>query len=56
MQQSIADAKKIPPTNLEIPGKEATCAAVKSKKTKEVELVPGDKSKTARFGATLDPK
>jgi hypothetical protein len=56
MQQSIANAKKIPPTNLEIPGKEATCAVVKSKKTKEVELVPGDKSKTARFGATLDPK
>jgi hypothetical protein len=56
MQQSIADAKKIPPTNLEILGKEATCATVKSKKTKEVELVPGDKSKTARFGATINPK
>jgi hypothetical protein len=29
---------------------------MKSKETKEVELVPGDKSKTARIEATLDPK
>jgi hypothetical protein len=29
---------------------------VKSKETKEIELVLGDKSKTARIGATLDPK
>jgi hypothetical protein len=56
MQQSIANAKKIPPADLEIPGKEATRAAVKSKETKEVELVPGDKSKTVRIGSTLDPK
>jgi hypothetical protein len=56
MQQSIADAKKIPPANLEIPSKEATCAAAKSKKTKEVELVLGDKTKTARIGAALEPK
>jgi hypothetical protein len=50
MQQSIADTKKIPPADLEIPIKEATHAAVKSKETKEVELVPGDKSKTAPSG------
>jgi hypothetical protein len=56
MQQSIADAKKIPPTDLEIPRKEATRAAVKSKETKEVELVPGEKSSTAHIGAALDPK
>jgi hypothetical protein len=56
MQQSIVDAKKIPPADLEIPSKEATRAALKSKETKEVELVPGDKSKMARIGATLDPK
>jgi hypothetical protein len=56
MQQSIADAKKIPPADLKIPGKEATRAAVKSKETKEVELVPGDRSKMARIGATLDSK
>jgi hypothetical protein len=29
---------------------------VKSKETKEVELVEGDKTKTARIGANLDPK
>jgi hypothetical protein len=56
MQQSIADAKKIPPIDLEIPSKEATRAALKSKETKEVELVPGDKSKMARIGAILNPK
>jgi hypothetical protein len=56
MQQSIADAKKIPPTNLEIPSREATRASVKSKETKEVELVSCNKFKMARIGATLDPK
>jgi hypothetical protein len=56
MQQSIANAKKIPPADLEIPSKEATCAAAKSKETKEVELVPGDKTKTAHIGAALEPK
>jgi hypothetical protein len=56
MQQSIANAKKIPPADLEIPSKEATRVAAKSKETKEVELVLGDKSKTAHIGATLDPK
>jgi hypothetical protein len=56
MQESIADAKKIPPADLEIPSKEATCAAAKSKETKEVELVLGDKSKMGRIRATLDPK
>jgi hypothetical protein len=56
MQQSIADAKKIPPVDLEIPSKEATRDALKSKETKEVELVPGDKSKMARIGAILNPK
>jgi hypothetical protein len=56
MHQSITDTKKIPPADLEIPSKEATRAAAKSKETKEVELVPGDKSMMARIGATLDPK
>jgi hypothetical protein len=56
MQQSIAYAKKIPPTDLETQSKEATRAAAKSKDTKEVELVPGDKTKTARIGAALEPK
>jgi hypothetical protein len=56
MQQSITDAKKIPPADLEILSKEATRAAAKSKETKEVELVPGDKTKMARIGAALKPK
>jgi hypothetical protein len=56
MQESITDAKKIPPTDLEIPSKEATCPAAKSKETKEVELVPGDKTKTACIRASLEPK
>jgi hypothetical protein len=34
IQQSIAKAKKIPLTDLEILSKEATCAAAKSKETK----------------------
>jgi hypothetical protein len=56
MQQSIADTKKIPPADLEIPSKKATCVAAKSKETKEVELVLGDKTKTARIRAALEPK
>jgi hypothetical protein len=56
MQQSIIDTKKIPLADLEIPSKEATCAAAKSKETKEVELVPSDRSKMARIEAALDPK
>jgi hypothetical protein len=56
MQQSIADTTKIPPANLEIPSKEATHAAAKSKETKQVELVLGDKTKMARIGDALEPK
>jgi hypothetical protein len=56
MQQSIADAKKIPLADLEILSKEATRAAAKSKETKEVELVLGNKTKTAHIGDTLEPK
>jgi hypothetical protein len=56
MQESIADAKKIPPIDLEIPSKEATRAVAKSKETKEVELVLGDKTKMACNRAGLEPK
>jgi hypothetical protein len=56
MQQSIADAKKIPPADLEILSKEATRAAAKSKETKEVELVPGKKTKIAHIEVVLEPK
>jgi hypothetical protein len=56
MQQSITNAKKIPPADLEILSKEATRAAAKSKEAKEVELVLGNKTKTAHIGDTLEPK
>jgi hypothetical protein len=56
MQESIADSKKIALEELEILSKEAACVAVKSKETKEVELVEGDKTKTACIRANLDPK
>jgi hypothetical protein len=56
MQESIADSKKIAPEELEIPSKEAAGATTKSWETKEVELDEGDKTKTARIGANLDPK
>ena len=35
---------------------EATRASTKSKEVKEVVLIPGDQSKTARIEADLDPK
>jgi hypothetical protein len=56
MQESIADSRKIALEELEILSKEPTRAAAKSKETKEVELVEGDKTKTARIRANLDPK
>jgi hypothetical protein len=56
MQLSIASSKKIALEELEISSKEATRAVAKSKETKEVELVEGDKTKTARIGADLYPK
>jgi hypothetical protein len=56
MQQSIANAKKIPPTDLEIPSKEATRTTAKSKETKEVELVLGNMTKMTHGRAALEPK
>jgi hypothetical protein len=56
MPESIADSRKIALEELEIPSKEVARAAAKSKETKEVELVEGDKTKTAHIGANLDPK
>jgi hypothetical protein len=54
--ESIADSKKIASEELEISSKEAARAATKSKETKEVELVEGDKTKKAHIVANLDPK
>ena len=56
IEETLADAKLIPPEEVEIPGNEPKRQATKSGEHKEVELVPGDKSKTALIGAQLDPK
>jgi hypothetical protein len=51
MEQTIAEAKMIPPEEVEIPRNEPKRKATKSGEHKEAELVPGDKSKTALIGA-----
>ena len=56
MEETLTDAKMIPPEEVEIPRNEPKRKAAKSGEHKEVELVPGDKSKTALIGAQLDPK
>ena len=56
MQDYIATMQQLPPKELEIPTTEAARASTKSKEVKEVVLVPGDQSKTARIGVDLDPK
>jgi hypothetical protein len=56
MEQTIAEAKMIPPEEVEIPRNEPKRKVTKSGEHKEVELVPGDKSKMALIGAQLDPK
>jgi hypothetical protein len=56
MGQTIAEATLIPLEEVEIPMNDPKRKAAKSGEHKEVELVPGDKSKTALFGAQLDPK
>jgi hypothetical protein len=56
MQETLADAKKVPLEEQEIPPKEAARVAMKFKETKDVDLVSGDKTKVARIGANLDPK
>ena len=56
MEVCIADSKKIPIEEQVIPTQEPPQSMTKSKDTKEVELVIGDKSKTAQIGAHLDPK
>ena len=56
VQETLADAKRISPEELEIPRNEAKRQASKSREHKEVELIPSDKSKTTLIGAQLDPK
>ncbi|XP_066320574.1 uncharacterized protein [Miscanthus floridulus] len=56
IQDCIVTLQVIPPEDLEIPTLEAARASTKSREFKEVVLVPGNQSKTARIGANLDPK
>ena len=56
MEVCIADSKKIPTEDQAIPTQEPPRSVTKSKDTKEVELMIGDRSRTARIGTHLDPK
>ena len=56
MEVCIVDSKKTPAKEQAIPTQEPPRSVTKSKDTKEVELVIGDRSKTAQIGAHLDPK
>ena len=56
MQDYLTNSKKVPVEEQEIPTQEPPWSSTMSKDTKEVELVVGDRSKTARIGAHLNPK
>ena len=56
MQDFLVTSQQIFTEDLEIPTMEVARASTNSKEVKEVVLVPGDQSKTARIGADLDPK
>ena len=56
MEVCIADSKKILEEEQAIPTQEPPRSVTKSKDTKEVELMIGDRSRTARIGTHLDPK
>jgi len=56
MEVCITNSKKIPVEEQAIPTQEPPRSVSKSKDTKEVELVIGDRSRTARIRAHLDPK
>ena len=56
MEDCLADSKKVPAEEQEILTMEAPRVATKAKETKEVDLGTGDKNKTAKIRANLDPK
>ena len=56
MEACLAESKKVPPEEQEIPMLEPPRAATKAKETKEVDLNTGDKDKTAKTRANLNPK
>jgi hypothetical protein len=56
MAAMTMEAKKTPPTQLQIPELKAPQKPIKSKEYKEIQLVEGDTSKMALIGSNLDPK
>jgi hypothetical protein len=56
MQDCLATSQQISSEDLEIPPMEDARASTKSMEVKEVALVLGDRSKTARIRASLEPK
>jgi len=56
MYDYLTTSQQISLEDLEIPTMEAARATTRSKEVKEVVLIPGDQSKTARIWADLDPK
>ena len=56
MESCIADSKKVLAEELAILTQEPPRSATKSKDTKEVELMIGDRRKMAQIGSHLDPK
>ncbi|XP_066341614.1 uncharacterized protein [Miscanthus floridulus] len=56
MDSCLVVSKEVPMEEQEIPMVEAPRAAMKAKETKDVDLVIGDKNKTAKIGANLNPK
>ncbi|XP_066383832.1 uncharacterized protein [Miscanthus floridulus] len=56
MDNCLATSKEVPMEEQEIPMMEAPRAATKAKETKEVDLSIGNKNKTTKIGANLDPK
>jgi hypothetical protein len=56
IQDRITDSNKVPAEEKEIPTQEPPRSMTKSKEMKEVELIIGDRRKTAQIGAHLNPK
>ena len=56
MEDYLTKSKKVPVEEQEIPTMGAPRVATKAKETKEVDLGTGDKNKTAKIGANLNPK
>ena len=56
MEAYLNESKMVPVEEQKIPMLEPPRATTKAKETKEVDLNTGDKNKTTKIGANLDPK